>query len=142
MREEFLFNSEEEFCAKLREVSQSGVDRRKIRTITPYFVYELDEIIQAPASNLKFFTLFGAVLGFITGMSLTIYTVLSWPLITGGKPFISLPPFLIIGFEMTILLGGVTSFLGFLLIARLPRIKDMAPDKEYGNQFVIVVEKE
>lgn len=142
MREEFVFNCEEEFCAKLREFAQSGVTHERITTFTPYFVHETDEIIHAPKSKLKFFTLFGAILGFFTGMGLTIYTVLSWPLITGGKPFISLPPFLIIGFELTILFGGLISALGFFIFARLPRMQDMVPDKEYGNQFVIVVEKE
>ena len=48
-----------------------------------------------------------ALTGTATGFSLTIWTSLKWELITGGKPVVSIPPFVIIAFELTILLGGL-----------------------------------
>jgi len=40
----------------------------------------------------------------------------------GGKPIVSLPPFVVIGFETTILLGALATVAGMLLNARLPRL--------------------
>jgi len=56
-----------------------------------------------------YFTLVGALTGFTAGYALTIYTHLSWkspPLIVGGKPLVSVIPFFVIAYELTILLGG------------------------------------
>jgi len=36
-------------------------------------------------------------------------TALSWPLITGGKPIVAVPQFLVIFFEMTVLVGALTN---------------------------------
>jgi len=48
---------------------------------------------------------------------------MQWGLITGGKPVASIPPFVIIAFELTILFGGVATVIGMVLLGRLPRIK-------------------
>ncbi len=70
----------------------------------------------------------------------TCLTSLSWPLIVGGKPIVSLPPFLIIAFALTILFGALSTFLGFLLLSRLPSLRGIRSEKEYGNAFVILVD--
>jgi molybdopterin-containing oxidoreductase family membrane subunit len=70
---------------------------------------------------VRIFTLIGCLLGGTTGLVLTIATSLHYPLITGGKPIVSIPPFLIIVFELTILFGGLMTLGGMLLNARLPR---------------------
>ncbi|MBI4544554.1 MAG: DUF3341 domain-containing protein, partial [Gemmatimonadetes bacterium] len=69
------------------------------------------------------FTLVGGLTGAATGFALPIFTSLDWPLITGGKPIISLPPFVIIAFELTILFGALSTVLGLLINARLPRAR-------------------
>ena len=142
MREELSFHTEAEFLIKLKDCVAHGASYHNMTLIMPYHVHGVEEIVAMPPSPLKFFTLCGAIIGFVTGMTLTIYTVMHWPLITSGKPLVSLPPYLIIAFELTILIGGLMSFAGFLLLARLPKPKDMLPAKEYGNQFVILLENE
>ncbi|MGZ8432659.1 MAG: quinol:electron acceptor oxidoreductase subunit ActD, partial [Candidatus Deferrimicrobiaceae bacterium] len=69
-----------------------------------------------------------------------ILTTLSWPLIVGGKPIVSVPPFLIIAFALTILFGALSTFAGFLLLSRLPSLQGIRSEEEYGNAFVILVE--
>ena len=142
--EVYRFNTPEEFLEKLKELVASGVPYEKMELYTPYYVHEVEEIVKAPASKVKFFTLAGAVTGFCTGMLFTSYTVIAWPLVTSGKPLISIPPFLIIAFELTILFGAICTLIGLLVLGRLPHIPYLAPseDKEFGNEFVIVVEKE
>ncbi|MDV2479920.1 MAG: quinol:electron acceptor oxidoreductase subunit ActD, partial [bacterium] len=101
----------------------------------------VDEILKVRPSKLKFFTFFGALSGTITGFAFTIYTVLRWPLlITGGKPIVSIPPFVIIAFELTILFGAIATFLGFLILSRSPNLKKIISPKECGNNFLIIVD--
>ena len=144
MRQEYRFDNPNEFVHKLEDLIKEGVNQREMDLYTPYPIPGLDDVLKAPGSMLKFFTLTGAVTGFCTGMIFTSYTVVAWPLVTSGKPHISLPPFLIISFELTILLGAIFSLLGIFVLGRLPNLCNMAPppEKEYGNEFVIVIERE
>lgn len=142
MTQEFSFDEEAEFLDKLRDLVEDGVSQKNITVVSPYPLEKADEILDSPPSRLRFFTLIGAITGLIVGFAFTIYTVQSWPLITGGKPHIATPAFLIIAFELTILFGALASFVGFLLLAKLPQIKGIIAPKEYGNQFVILVESE
>jgi hypothetical protein len=97
----------------------------------------VERLLHPEPSRLKFFTLIGAVAGLISGFALTIGTALDWPLITGGKPIVSLPPYIIIAFELTILFGGVLTFVGFLILSRMPDLKAIVSGEEPGNDFII-----
>ncbi|MBI1845403.1 MAG: DUF3341 domain-containing protein [Candidatus Rokubacteria bacterium] len=51
---------------------------------------------------------------------------------TGGKPVVSIPPFVIIAFELTILFGGLATVLGVVTLGRLPRLR---PTPTYDPRF-------
>lgn len=136
-----VFREKERFLDALRELVRQGTPRESIRVITPFGVHEVEGILPRPRSNVRFFGLLGAASGTVTGFAFTILTSLSWPLIVGGKPVVSLPPFLIIAFALTILFGALSTFLGFLLLSRLPSLRSLRSDEEYGNAFVIVVDE-
>lgn len=146
MSREYAFGSEHEFAHKLKDLLREGVRADDITTYTPVPVHGLEEILKRRPSFLKFFTLFGGLTGCFTGYSFAIYTVYRWAfpgwdwgIITGGKPPVSIPAYTVIAFELTILFGAVCSLLGFMLLARMPVFSRLVPQKEYGNQFVIVV---
>ena len=85
---------------------------------------------------MRLFVLIGGLLGCATGFIFPIYTVLDWPLITGGKPLISIPPFVVIAFELTILFASLGGMAGFLLLSRLPRMRGQrAPDRRFTNDM-------
>lgn len=90
---------------------------------SPLPSHELEEALASPQSPVRIFTLVGGLTGAATGFALPIYTSLDWPLVTAGKPIISLPPFVIIAFELTILFGALSTVLGMLVAARLPRAR-------------------
>jgi mono/diheme cytochrome c family protein len=94
--------------------------------------HELEEALARGPSPVRLFTLVGAILGAATGFVLTIATSLHYPLITSGKPIVSIPPFLVIVFELTILFGALATILGMLLNIRLPRLR-LQPD--YDPRF-------
>lgn len=94
----------------------------ELQALSPVPHHAIDEALAKPVSPVRVFTLVGCLLGAATGFFLTIATSLSYPLIVGGKPIVSIPPFLIIVFELTILFGGLLTLGGMLLNARLPHV--------------------
>lgn len=135
-----VFEEKEKFLERLRGLVREGVPVERIRVITPFGVPEVEEILPRGRSKVRFFALVGAASGTVTGFAFTILTSLSWPLIVGGKPVVSLPPFLIIAFALTILFGALSTFAGFLLLSRLPSLRGIRSGEEFGNAFVILVE--
>ncbi len=85
--------------------------------------HDIEHALNPPKSPVRVFTLVGALLGFCTGWALTIYSVHSYPLIVGGKPLISIPPFGVLAYILTILFGALATLVGFLLNARLPQLR-------------------
>lgn len=142
MTQEYKFEEKHQFLHKLEELIQSGISPKNMQIYAPYPVHEMEEILRVKPSPLRFFTLLGALLGLIFGFWFTIWTSLDWPLIGGGKPIVSIPAFVIIAFELTVLFGGVITFIGFLLLARLPSVKRIITPIEQGNQFVIQIQNE
>lgn len=114
----------------VRRLRREGYKELRINSPAPF--HEIEEVLGPRVSSVRVYTLMGAILGFVSGFALTIGTSLAWPLITGGKPIISIPPFLIIVFELTILFGGIGALIGVLLNARLPRISF---DSTYDPRF-------
>lgn len=102
---------------------------RGIAAFTVYTPLPVDEITEAleghrlPRSPVRLFTLVGGLTGTASGFGLTIWSHLKWGLVTGGKPIVSIPPFVIIAFELTILLGGLATLLAVFLTGRIPRFR-------------------
>lgn len=137
-QQRFELDSQEAFLEKLEDMVKDGVKPEAITTITPFHIHEAEHILKTKPSELRFFTLIGALAGLVLSLAFIIFTVFDWPLITGGKPLVSIPAFIIIAFECTILIGGIVSFMGFLHLNRLPNVKKIIDPLECGNQFIII----
>jgi hypothetical protein len=122
----------------LRELKSKGYANLTVYSPTPQ--HELEDVLDEGVSPVRMFTLVGALTGCAFGFFYAIATSLDWPLITGGKPIVSLPPFIIIGFECTILLGALSTVAGMFLNARLPKLRKAAGyDPRFSNdKFGIV----
>jgi hypothetical protein len=140
MADRMVFEDREQFLEALRRLVREGVPGERIRVITPFGVPEVEEILPGKRSKVRLFALVGAAGGTVTGLAFTILTSLSWPLVIGGKPIVSIPPFIIIAFALTILFGALSTFAGFLLLSRLPSLRGIRPGEEHGNAFVILIE--
>ena len=92
---------------------------------SPVPVEEIEAVLEEnrPVSPVRLFTLIGGLTGIITGFGLTIWSALKWGLVTGGKPVVSIPPFVIIAFELGILLGGLSTLLAILVLGKLPALR-------------------
>ena len=140
-REPMVFEGKEEFLEALRRLLREGTPAKTIRVMTPFSVPEAERVLPPRRSKVRFFALIGAGTGTLTGFVFTILTSIEWGIIVGGKPVVSIPPFVIIAFALTILFGSLSTFLGFLLLSRLPSVRSIRSKEEYGNKFVILVEE-
>ena len=116
-----IFAHLDTFTRAIRDLRHSGYD--DLTALSPVWRHEIEEALGARKSPVRFFTLVGGLFGGATALILTIATSLHYPLITGGKPIISVPPYLIIVFELVILFGALGTILGMLINIRLPRIR-------------------
>lgn len=91
----------------------------------PYPSHRVMDALRMKTSPLGWFTLAGGITGFITGYALAIYSTLQWNLIVSGKPVISPLPYFVVGYELTILFGILSTVLGLLILARLPEFKSL-----------------
>ncbi len=126
-----VFEDREDLVRALKDAPTGDWDR--FETFSPYPDEELYQLTEPGRSPVRWMTLLGALTGGISGLVLTIWTTAQWPLlITGGKPLISLPPFLIIVFELTILLGALATAGGFLYWGVIRRLFRFLP---YDSRF-------
>lgn len=142
MTERFTFDNEHDFLVKLESLVKSGVSRAKIDILAPHPVHHAEEILGMAPSRVRLFALVGGLLGAFTGYAFTSYTSIDWPLISGGKPMVSIPPFTIIAFELMVLFGALSSFLGFVLASRLPAVRTIISNDEFSDNFEIMVRKD
>ena len=109
---------------------------------TPYPIHGLDTVQGLPRSRIPYVT---GVFAF-TGTTLAFLWEYNaskewWPHIIGGKPFNSLPAFVPIIFELSILLGGLATFFAMLYFNKLPNFKKRAFDHSLtNNRFAILIE--
>ena len=78
-----------------------------LTTYAPAPFPELEEAEDPTPSKVRVFTLIGGLLGVVTGFGIQIWMSMDWPIKIAGKNFAAIPPMWIIGFELTILFGGV-----------------------------------
>ena len=89
-------------------------------TDTPYPEGALGE--RHSSHRLYVFPFIGALIGLTTALLLTTATQISYPLITGGKPVLSVPPMAIISYEGTMLGAILFTVIGIIFESRLPRL--------------------
>lgn len=88
---------------------------KEMRVFSPAPNHEIEALMDEPESPIRFFTLFGCLFGAVCGFAITILTSLDWPLFVSNKPIVSIPPFMVIVFEMTILFGALSTMFGLMI---------------------------
>ncbi|MBI4320373.1 MAG: DUF3341 domain-containing protein [Chloroflexi bacterium] len=73
-------------------------------------------------NRLPYFAIAGAAIGCSVALLLVIGLQMAFPLVTGGKPLLSIPPSVIIVFEGTMLGSIIVTVIGLLFESRLPRL--------------------
>jgi hypothetical protein len=92
----------------------------------PYPVHGLPEACRLAPSRLPWACLVAGLVGLAGGVALQVWTsAVDWPLNVGGKPAASMPAFVPVAFELTVLFAGLgvvaAFFLGERRRSRAPR---------------------
>ncbi len=125
--------------AAIKLLKKAGFKR--LTVYAPYPEHRLDNAVGGTESPVRIFTLVGALTGAAAGFALPIFASMDWPLVTGGKPIVSIPAFVVIAFELAILFGALATVIGLLINARLPhRQRIVVYDPEFSaGRFGIFV---
>jgi len=137
-----IFNDEYKVLTATKECREKSIPVYDV--YTPYVIHGLDEAMGIKRSRLPYVTFIAGLIGCSLALffQLWVFTV-DWRLVIGGKPYNSLPAFIPVTFEVTILLGGIATALAFFIRARLrPRInlKHFSLNVT-DDQFVIAIHK-
>ena len=116
-----IWSTEEEWIAAAKKAKQAGFD--KIEGISPYPTHEIDEALQIPRSPIPYVTFVAGLAGCAFGTWFTWWTsAVDWPINIGGKPMWSLPAFIPVIFECTILFAALSSVGAMLFLGGLPKV--------------------
>ena len=103
-----------------------------LRVFSPFPNHEIEDEMDLPPSPVRFFTLFGGLLGATCGVGFTVLTSMDWPISVSAKPIVSIPPYMVIIFEMTVLFGALFTLLGLFINSLL---RNRVPVAMYDPRF-------
>jgi len=114
------FDSPSAVVAAARRTYEAGY--RRINAYSPFPIEELSEAIGFHRDYVALCTLICGILGAVGGFMLQYWTAaFAYPINVGGRPLLSMPAFIPITFECTVLLAAFGAFIGNLLMNRLPQ---------------------
>lgn len=134
-----IFLDEATILKAVARVRESGFT--KFDAITPYPVHGMEEACGIKRSPIPYVTFVAGVIGMLAGLALTYYTsVVDWAINIGGKPMFSLPAFVPIIFELTILFAALSSVGAFFYLCGLPKVDPPVIDKDLTcHKFAIFI---
>jgi len=123
----------------VRKLKSRGFE--DLTTYSPAPFEEIEEAEDPRPSPVRLFTLIGGLTGVVTGFGMQIWMSMDWPIKIAGKNIASIPPMWVIGFELTILFGGILTVLGLVIFAGLyPRpLDDHYSPRFSAEEFGVVV---
>jgi hypothetical protein len=122
-----VFNDEDVLMDAVKKVRGSGVRIHEV--FTPFPVHGLDEALGYRRTRLPIAAFLFGLTGTTLALVMQIWMLgYDWPMIIGGKNFASLPPFIPVTFELTVLLSALGMVATFLIVS------DMKPYK-WPRQF-------
>ena len=117
-----IFDDEDVLLHAVENIRDKGVKIKEV--YSPFPVHGLDDALGYKRSRLPIaaflFGMTGTTLGLFTQIWMLGY---DWPMIIGGKNFASIPPFIPVTFEFTVLLSAFGMVGTFLIVS------DMKPYK-------------
>jgi hypothetical protein len=92
----------------------------KMEAYTPFPIEALNDAL-GYKPKIQYLVLLGGIIGALSGFALQYYaSVISYPIIVGGRPFNSFPAFIVVIFELTILLAAFAAVFGTLGLSGFP----------------------
>ena len=113
-----VFEREDDVVQATTAARKEGLEI--VDVYAPYAIHGLDRAMGLPPSRIPWVCF---LLGLFGAVTITIFqfwaSAVSWPINVGGKPWNSLPAFVPVIFEVTVLCGGVGTVAFFIWYAGL-----------------------
>ncbi|MBK8348389.1 MAG: DUF3341 domain-containing protein [Saprospiraceae bacterium] len=137
-----LYNDEEDL---LRAVKSAKQDHLEIYDVySPFPVHGLDPILGLEESRLHQAGFIYGALGTLTAfLGMTWIFTKDWPIIFGGKPYWSVPAFIPITFELTVLFAAIGMTVTFYIVNGLGPgvVNNHLDDRITDDKFCIAFDK-
>jgi hypothetical protein len=118
----------------IRALRAKGFRNLVVYTAAPN--HEIEEALDHSVSPVRLFTLIGGLTGCAAGFGMTLWMSYDWPVVVGGKPILSVPPYVVIAFELTILLGALSTVAAVALFSVLMGKRGIAYDPRYSDDQI------
>ena len=106
-----VFEDKSAFLRAAEDCNGSGLE--VVDCMTPFPIHELNHVLGIKSCRLPWATLIGGLIGLALGLGFQYWSsATDWALDVGGKPWDSLPAFVPVGFEMTVLIAGLATVFG------------------------------
>jgi hypothetical protein len=102
-------------ASAVRQLKELGY--RDFTVYTPVPNHEIADAVGHPTSPVRLWALIGGLTGCVTGFAMSLWMSYDYPVVVGGKPLGSVTPYVVIGFELTILFGALATIAGLLFHA-------------------------
>jgi len=134
-----IFETEDSILAAAKRMREMGMN--KFEAITPYPVHGMEEACGIKRSFIPYVAFVAGLTGLALGTLFTWWTsAVNWPINVGGKPFFSLPAFVPVMFELTILFSALASVGALFAVCGLPKINPPIIDPDLtSHKFAIFV---
>jgi hypothetical protein len=109
---------------------------RNLVVYTPSPNHEIEEALEHGVSPVRLFTLIGGLTGCAAGFAMTIWMSHDWPLVVGGKTIGSIPPYVVIAFELTILMGALSTVAAVALFSILMGKRGTPYDPHFSDDVI------
>lgn len=136
-----VFKYLDDTCEAIRKMN-SRKDCKDHEVYAPASYHELIEFAEEKygPSQVRWFTLLGALSGVSAGFGMPLWMDYDWPMVVGGKQagIYSLPAYVIFGFELMILLGAIATIIGMLVMGRIPNPKAKVFDNKLSDDHFAI----
>ena len=136
-----IFDDEDLLLDAVKKVRGSGVKIHEV--YTPFPVHGLEDALGYKRTRLPIAAFMFGLLGTTLAVTMQSWMLgVDWPMIIGGKDHISLPPFVPVSFELTVLISALGMVGTFMIVSDLkpykkPRMYDI---RSTDDKHVMVVD--
>jgi hypothetical protein len=135
-----LYNDEVELMGAIRSAKDRHLEIMDV--YSPFPIHGMDEALEMEESRLHIVGFVFGMLGTLTAfLGMTWIFTSDWPTIFGGKPYWSVPAFIPITFELTVLFSGIGMTVVFYIICGMgfgvnnPVLDDRLTDDKFALAF-------
>jgi len=135
-----LYNDEQDLLSAVKVANSKHLEIMEV--FTPFPVHGLDPLLGFEESRLHIGGFIYGALGTLTAfLGMTWIFTKDWPVIFGGKPYWSVPAFIPITFELTVLFASIGMVVTFYIVngmgpgAKLPILDNRITDDKFCIAF-------